>query len=119
MDIETRKVLAQIASIQVEAIESIKNDHDIDLDLARSYLQVNGDEWEEQIIHYLDLYKQMQEIPTIIRCLNEYQLLVCAHILFKMQEEWSIPNNYGVLGAWEEIHRAMLKFHPEYTLSRV
>ena len=119
MDAETRKILTQIASIQVEAIESIKKDPNIDTDLAKSYLQISEDEWDEQIRQRLDLYKQMEEIPTIIRCLDEYQLLVCAHILFKMQEDWSIPNNQGVLGAWNVIHKAMLKFHPEYTLSRV
>lgn len=119
MDAETRKIFINIASIQLEAIESIQSDHDVDLDLARTFLQVSDNEWETQIEHHLSIYKQMQEIPTIIRCLNEYQLLVCSHILFKMEDEWSIDNSQGVFGAWQEIHKAMLKFHPEFTLSRV
>lgn len=119
MDVETRRIMTQIASIQLEAIESIQKDHDVDLDLARAYLQVTDDEWEEQIKHHIDLYKQMQEIPTTIRCLTEYQLLVCSHILYKMEEDWMIDNSQGVFGAWAEIHRAMMKFHPEFTLSRV
>lgn len=119
MDSETRKILAKIASIQVEAIEFIKKDTNIDKELACTYLQVNIEDFKEQTEHLLDLYKQMEEIPTIIRCLDEYQLLVCSHILHKMQEDWGLYNNQGVLGAWNEIHRALLKFHPEYTLSRV
>lgn len=119
MDQETRKIFTQIASIQLEAIESIQKDHDVDLDLARAYLQVTNNEWETQIEFHLNLYKQMKEIPSIIRCLNEYQLLVCSHILFKMEDEWMIDNSQGVYGAWIEIHKAMLKFHPEFTLSLV
>ena len=119
MDQETRRVFNQIASIQLEAIESIQKDHDVDLDLARAYLQVTDEEWETQIEHHIRLYKQIQEIPTIVRCLNEYQLLVCSHILFKMEDEWLVDNSQGVYGAWAEIHRAMLKFHPEFTLSLV
>lgn len=119
MDKETRKVLTQIASIQVEALESIKKDPNTDLDLAKMYLQVTDEEFSVQLEHYLDIYKQMQDIPTMIRLLNEYQLLVCSHILYKMEESWIIDNSQGVYGAWAEIHKAMLKFHPEFTLSRV
>lgn len=119
MDIETRKIFTQIASIQLDAIKSIQKDHDVDLDLVRTFLQVSDNEWESQIEHHLDIYQQMKEIPTIIRCLTEYQLLVCAHILFKMEEDWMLDNSQGVYGAWSEIHKAMLKFHPEFTLSRV
>lgn len=120
MDRNTRKVLSRIAFIQLEALQSIKDQPDTDLDLARAFLQVKDNEWESQLQSYMDTYKQMIEIPSIIRCLNEYQLLVCSHILYKIEEsEIMVYNSQGVFGAWQEIHKAMLKFHPEFTLTRV
>ena len=48
--------------------------------------------------------------------LDEYQLLLCSHILWKMEEVWILDNPQGVNGAWLEINKAISKFHPEYTL---
>lgn len=119
MDRNTRKVLSEIASIQLEALKSIKDNPDTNLDLAKAFLQVKDDEWESQLQQHIDTYKQMIEIPTIIRCLNEYQLLVCSHILYNIQQYEEIHYPSGVSGAWQEIHKAMLKFHPEFTLTLV
>ena len=64
----------------------------------------------------IDAYKQLIDIPTAIYCLDEYQLLLCSHILWKMEEVWILDNPQGVNGAWLEINKAISKFHPEYTL---
>lgn len=119
MDRPTKKIIAMIASIQVEAILSIKEDQDVDLEMAKLYLQIKDDELSDSIRQHLEVYKQMEEIPSIIRTLNEYQLLVCSHILFRMESTWILDNSEGVMGAWEEIHSCMDKFHPEFSLSRV
>lgn len=119
MDKDTKEIISRIASIQVEAISSIDKEEDVDPELAKLYLQIDKEKWEEAVEKHLDIYKQMIKVPTLIRLLNEYQLLICSHILYKMEMDWIDGHLAGIYGAWEEIHKAMLKFHPEFTLSRV
>lgn len=119
MDKSTKQVLTMIASIQVDAINSLLKNPNTDIDLAKIYLQVTDEDIHTAAGRLLDIYKQMEEIPSIIRTLSEYQLLVCTHILFRMEEDWMLDNSQGVFGAWAEIHKAMDKFHPELTLTRV
>ncbi len=40
----------------------------------------------------------MIEYPQLIKTLTEYQLYVCSHILWKMEEEWITDNSQGF---WE------------------
>ena len=47
---------------------------------------------------------------------SEYQLYICSHILFKMEDEWIHDLSQGVYGAWELLHKETNKFHPELTL---
>ena len=119
MDRPTKQRLSMIASIQVDAINSLLENPNTDWDLAKIYLQVTNDDIHTAAGNLLDVYKQMQEIPSIVRTLSEYQLLVCTLILFRMEETWLLDNSQGVYGAWAEIHKAMDKFHPELTLTRV
>ena len=51
--------------------------------------------------------------------LNEYQLMICSHILFKMEDEWLIDNSQGVCGAWELLHKIQINYHPEITLLKI
>ena len=64
----------------------------------------------------IDLYKQVLDIPTVIMTFNEYQLYLCIHILWKMEDVWILDNQEGVLGAWKELQKCIDKFHPEVTL---
>lgn len=58
----------------------------------------------------------MGNTPQLINMLSEYQMMVCSHILFRMEDEWVHTNSQGVLGTWAIFQRANLKFHPELTL---
>lgn len=120
MDKSTEKIISNIASIQLEAIMTIAQDRSIPDDLAFQYLEIPSEsQWDEAVETLRSLYLQMTEMPTMIRMLSEYQLLICSHILYRMEDVWMIDNSEGVFGAWSEIHAQMKKFHPEFTLSRV
>lgn len=120
MDKSTEKIISNIASIQLEAIMTIAQDRSIPDDLAFQYLEIPSEsQWDEAVETLRSLYLQMTEMPTMIRMLSEYQLLICSHILYRMEDVWMIDNSEGVFGAWSEIHAQMKKFHPEFTLSQV
>lgn len=127
MDKETKDIVKLIASIQIESLNSIKEDvkngNDIAQDLIKKLLQIEGDEIifeDDEIIRALDehieLYVEIENTPQLINMLSEYQMLVCSHILFRMEDEWVHTNSQGVLGTWAIFQRANLKFHPELTL---
>lgn len=138
MDKETENVIKNIAEIQIEALgRIIKNEKNpnssLSTELVLKLLEVGEENIPDDIsdselrnlFHELikeetqkkiDLYKQLIEIPTSIRTLNEYQLYICSHILWKMEDEWITDNQQGVLGAWAELQNCTRKFHPELTL---
>ena len=138
MDKETSQIIKNIAEIQIEALKRIIDKEDepnasLSQELIIDLLNIDISQLEDgtpynkmnqklkTLIHRkvdmrIDAYKQMIEIPTAIYCLDEYQLLLCSHILWKMEEVWILDNPQGVNGAWLEINRAISKFHPEYTL---
>ena len=139
MDKETSQIIKNIAEIQIEALKRIMDKEDEPnsslaqellielLNIDTSQLLEKGTPYNKMnqklktLIHHkvymrIDAYKQLIDIPTAIYCLDEYQLLLCSHILWKMEEVWILDNPQGVNGAWLEINRAISKFHPEYTL---
>ena len=138
MDKETSQIIKNIAEIQIEALQRIIDNEDkpnasLSQELIIDLLNIEVSQLEEgtpynkmnqklktlirrKVDMRIDAYKQMIEIPIAIYCLDEYQLLLCSHILWKMEEVWILNNSQGVNGAWLEINRAISKFHPEYTL---
>ena len=138
MDKETSQIIKNIAEIQIEALQRIIDNEDkpnasLSQELIIDLLNIDVSQLEEgtpynkmnqklktlirrKVDMRIDAYKQMIEIPIAIYCLDEYQLLLCSHILWKMEEVWILNNSQGVNGAWLEINRAISKFHPEYTL---
>ena len=138
MDKETEKVIKDIAEIQIESLNRIIQNEDkpnsaLAQELILKLLEISEDAIPDDVplnklqgvfkylVHEetqkrIDMYKQMLEMPTIIRTLNEYQLYLCSHILWKMEDTWIMDNQQGVLGAWAEIQSCVNKFHPELTL---
>ena len=136
MDKETEKVIKNIAEIQIESLNRIIQNEDkpnsaLAQELILRLLEISEDAIPDDVplnklqvvfkdlVHEetqrrIDMYKQMLEIPSIIRTLNEYQL--CSHILWKMEDTWIMDNQQGVLGAWAELQICINKFHPELTL---
>lgn len=120
MDKETKDIVKLIAGIQIESLNSIKEDvkngNDIAQDLIKKLLQIEDDEIIRALDEHTELYGEIENTPQMINMLSEYQMLVCSHILFRMEDEWVHTNSQGVLGTWAIFQRANLKFHPELTL---
>lgn len=117
MDKETKDIIKRIASIQLDALSNIiENPEDHDHDLLITLLQVKSDEIISSAEQVYNFYKEVEDMPELIKMANEYQVLVCHHILFQMEDEWILDNSEGVLGAWAFLHEALSKFHPEFRL---
>lgn len=120
MDKETKDIVKLIAGIQIESLNSIKEDvkkgNNIAQDLIKKFLQIEDDEIIQALDEHLGLYVEIENTPQLINMLSEYQMLVCSHILFRMEDEWVHNNSQGVLGTWAIFQKANLKFHPELTL---
>jgi uncharacterized membrane protein YgaE (UPF0421/DUF939 family) len=117
MDLETKEVVKNIAQIQIEALTNILNNLDnTEPDLLRKLLQITDDDIRESLIAHIQVYKEILEMPQLIKTLPEYQLFVCSHILFRMEDEWISDNSQGVYGTWALLQTETKKFHPELTL---
>lgn len=116
---DTKDVIRMIADIQLEAIDTIEKDPKKDADLASLYLQVKDNNWKAAISSINGIYQQIKDIPQAIGLLDEYQLLVCTHILYSMEDSWNLSHSYGVAETWGVIHSLMKKFHPEYKLLKI
>lgn len=123
MDKETKDIVKLIAGIQIESLNSIKEDvkngNDIAQDLIKKLLQIEEGEIRGVLDNMIKLYSDMIEYPQLIKTLTEYQLYVCSHILWKMEEEWITDNSQGVLGAWAIIQKYTNVLHPELTLLKL
>ena len=120
MDKETKDIIKLIAGIQIESLNSLKDDvnngNNIAEDLIKKFLQIDNDEIIQALDEHIQLYVDIEQTPQLINMINEYQMLVCSHILFRMEDEWVYTNSQGVLGTWAIFQKSNLKFHPELTL---
>jgi hypothetical protein len=117
MDKETKEIISKIASIQKEAIHRIiEKPEEHDNNLLVELLQIDLEEIVVAAEQLYNFYNELETMPWLINLANEYQLLVCSHILFRMEDEWILDNSQGVYGAWGIIHQALSKFHPEFKL---
>lgn len=123
MDQNTKDIINKIADIQVAALDNIcKNIEHLPNDLIAEFLDCPpGYEEDKQILleeaqARLEAYKYMKDYPSMIQALSEYQLYICSHILFRMEEEWVQDNPEGVTKTWELLFKHIDKFHPSLTL---
>lgn len=120
MDKETKDIIKLIAGIQIESLNSLKDDvnngNNIAEDLIKKFFQIDNDEIIQALDEHIQLYVDIEQTPQLINMINEYQMLVCLHILFRMEDEWVHTNSQGVLGTWAIFQKLNLKFHPELTL---
>lgn len=113
---EAKQVLDMVCDIQLEALESIKDCPNKEQKLAAKLIQEHESDWDNQINRLTAMYQNIKIIPQSITLLDEYQLLVCSHILFRMEQVWMVEYSYGISSFWSVIHECMEKFHPEYKL---
>ena len=113
---EAKQVLDMVCDIQLDALESIKDYPNKEKKLAAKLIQSNLSDWNAQLGKLKATYQNIKSIPQAITLLDEYQLLVCSHILFRMEQVWMVEYSYGISILWSIIHECMEKFHPEYKL---
>ena len=113
---EAKQVLDMVCDIQLEALQSIRDYHNKEQKLAAKLIQSNLSDWNAQLGRLKATYQNIKSIPQAITLLDEYQLLVCSHILFRMEQVWMVEYSYGISILWSIIHECMEKFHPEYKL---
>lgn len=113
---EAKQVLDMVCDIQLEALESIKDCPNKEQKLAAKLIQSNLSDWNAQLCRLKATYQNIKSIPQAITLLDEYQLLVCSHILFRMEQVWMVEYSYGISILWSIIHECMEKFHPEYKI---
>ena len=123
MDKETKNIIRLIAGIQIESLTSLKEDlkanKPFDEALLRNLLQIEDEEILFALDQEIERYVTIERYPTFIKMLNEYQLMICSHILFKMEDEWLVDNAWGVCGAWALLHKIQIGYHPEITLLKI
>lgn len=123
MDKETKDIVRLIAGIQIESLTSLKEDlkanKPFDEALLRNLLQIEDEEILFALDQEIERYVTIERYPTFIKMLNEYQLMICSHILFKMEDEWLIDNAQGVCRAWALLHKIQIGYHPEITLLKI
>ena len=108
------KVIKQIAEIQIEALTSIvDNPSSVNHDDLRKFLQIQDNEIISAAEHLIDVYRNILDNPRCIALLNEYQLMVCSHILFEIEDDIILDDPLAVNEAWHLIVEAQKKFHPE------
>lgn len=113
---EAKQVLDMVCDIQLDALQSIKDYPNKEQKLAAKLIQSNLSDWNDQLGRLKATYQNIKSIPQAITLLDEYQLLVCSHILFRMEQVWMVEYSYGITSLWSVIHECMEKFHPEYKL---
>lgn len=113
---EAKQVLDMVCDIQLDALQSIKDYPNKEQKLAAKLIQSNLSDWNAQLGRLTATYQNIKSIPQAITLLDEYQLLVCSHILFRMEQVWMVEYSYGISILWSIIHECMEKFHPEYKL---
>ena len=72
MDKETKDIVKLIAGIQIESLNSIKEDvkngHDIAQDLIKKLLQIEDDEIIRALDEHIELYVEIENTPQLIIC---------------------------------------------------
>ena len=116
IDPEAKQVLDMVCDIQLDALQSIRDYPNKEQKLAAKLIQSNLSDWNDQLGKLRATYKNIKSIPQAITLLDEYQLLVCSHILFRMEKVWIVEYSYGISSLWSIIHECIEKFHPEYKL---
>lgn len=115
---EAKQILDMVCDIQLNALQSIEDYPNKEQKLAAKLIQSNLSDWNAQLGKLKAKYQNIKSIPQAITLLDEYQLLVCSHILFRMEQVWMVEYkySYGISSLWSVIHECMEKFHPEYKL---
>lgn len=112
---EAQEIIAAIAGIQMNALESIiHNTSSNEYNNFLKLLQIPDKDIYSAAKDLHNFYQRVQERPILITMANEYQVLVCHHILWVMEDEWINNNPKGVADTWRIFAEIIDGFHPEF-----
>lgn len=119
-----KKILWAIAEIQKKALKGLTEDSSkVEDYLIFRYIECGSDNILETVNRLHNLYNQIslsRDPQYYISMLSEYQLGICIHILFRMEEQWIQQYSQSEINsAWQTLFRAQEKFHPEYKIHQV
>lgn len=118
------KILWKIAEIQLDALHNIQaHKEELDDNFIIRYIENSYNDINLGIAKLEDIYTQISQArypDLLINLLSEYQIGICIHILFRMEDIWMNEfSQRDVMAAWDILLKAQSKFHPEYILSQV
>jgi hypothetical protein len=118
MSNDTEEVIKRIASIQLDAIQRIiDNPSKYNKFALRKFFGVTDEMVTHEANKLRETYKGIIDKPAKLYLLhNDYQFLVCSHILFRMEDTWILEFPNGVRETWEILNKALYDYHPEFKL---
>ena len=114
---ELKEIIKELAQIQIEAYQRLKADPaSVDQYQLNQLIEFNDQDVIEVLESRIRYWELIKKLPNAIHGISSYQLGVCTHILFTMEETWVETNVDGVIALWDLFDELYKKHHPEINL---
>lgn len=114
---ELKTLIQELADIQITSFEKLKAvPNSVDQYQLNELIEFNNNDILEVLDRRIRYWQFIKEMPEAITEIPEYQLGICVHILFVMEETWVQTNVDGVIAMWDLFDEMYKKFHPEIKL---
>lgn len=114
---ELQQIIRELAQIQIEAFQKLKaNPNSVDQYQLNQLIEFNDQDVQEVLDARIRYWELIHQMPEAIVGIPEYQLGICTHILFTMEETWVQTNVDGVLALWDLFDQMYKRHHPEINL---
>lgn len=114
---ELKEIIKELAQIQIEAYQKLKADPaSVDQYQLNQLIEFNDQDVIEVLESRIRYWELIKKLPNAIQGISSYQLGVCTHILFTMEETWVEINVDGVIALWDLFDELYKKHHPEINL---
>jgi hypothetical protein len=114
---ELKTLIQELADIQITSFEKLKAvPNSVDQYQLNELIEFNNNDILEVLDRRIRYWQFIKEMPEAITGIPEYQLGICVHILFVMEETWVQTNVDGVIAMWDLFDEMYKKFHPEIKL---
>lgn len=99
--LEAKQILGLIINIQLGSYTRILND---DLDQDDWFLlqfQATGEDVKTLVRERISLYSDLKSEPQLLSLVDDIEIMVMRHILFRMEDLWMKFNSQGVSDLWK------------------
>lgn len=100
--LEAKQILGLIINIQLGSYTRILND---DLDQDDWFLlqfQATGEDVKTLVRERISLYSDLKSEPQLLSLVDDIEIMVMRHILFRMEDLWMKFNSQGVSDLWKK-----------------